>query len=179
MKKIGFSGGSYTARMGDVNDVKSFFYCINEFLGKDNNAKYDIILNRFYRHYLKLEELDSSLELMDEVREAFSRIEPSSVEWDKLLSRDSILDVEQESLADVFSKYFNKFSDVIEDAKFYYEDWNSYKAVKIVIADVPDLVKYQTLPEEEYDSVVGDPLWVRDANGENPLGFENNIAFIK
>jgi len=178
MKIIGFSGGSLISKLGSANDVEAFFSCIKKISTKEKKD-WGLILNRLYRNYLKLDELDSALILMEEINCFFKKTESIIIDWDDLVSNETTLNIEKKHLSDVFEKYFISFSNVVEDAKFFYEDWKIYKAVKIVITDAPEYVMYQKLSLEEYDSIIGDPLWLRDANGDGLLIFNNGSAHLK
>ena len=179
MKKIGFRGGALMHQLGSANDVMSFFYCIEQFASEGKEQKFDLLLNRFYRNYLRLGELDIAVNLMDEVHECFKTVDSKKVEWDTLLLTETSLDTKKAYLSDVFSRYFLAFNNVVESAQMFYEGYKKYQAVTIIVADIPENLKSKKLPLDEYDTVIGDPLWVRDANGENPLVFKNGVAYIR
>ena len=178
MKTIGFSGGALMSKLGNADDVMCFFNCIEQFVSEGKEQKLDLLLNRLYRNYLKLDELDVAVSLMEEVQECFKSIDACKVEWSESLLNEILIDDTKKSLSDVFAQYFVAFNNVVESAHFFYEDWKIYQPVKIVVTDTPEYLNYKKLPINEYDAVKGDPLWVRDANGEKPISFRDGVAYI-
>ena len=59
MHHVGYFGGHSIYELGNASDVELFFYCLNK-ISIINNKKADwhLIQDRFYKRYLKLEELD-------------------------------------------------------------------------------------------------------------------------
>lgn len=67
----------------------------------------------------------------------------------------------QATLADVFIKYFECFNCCVESAKGFFDDWNIYQPVKIVISDLSEFMVDKNRPLENYDDLSGDPFWFR------------------
>lgn len=162
MKTIGFHGGCDLIELGTINDVKSFFYCINKFVDIEKSSKYKVITNRLYKHYIAIEELDIALSVMDEVRDNFKKIEPAAVDWSQLIGQETRLDIAGSNLAEVYSDYFEKFIQVVEIAKLFNKEFDMYKAVKVVVTDAPEYSSFTRLSLGKYDALIGDPLWLRE-----------------
>lgn len=179
MKTIGFGGGCTTIELGPKNDVLAFFNCVDEFIAKRESQEYSLITDVLFRRYIPLDELDSASRLMGKIKQKLATVSSDKVNWEGRLDDSSRLDIKLATLAEVFSAFFVKFEEVVESAKDFYQDWGIYQAVKIVIADIPDCMTYKSLPLEAYDTVTDDPLWLRDARGEAPLGIKDGAAYIK
>jgi len=162
MRMIGFSGGALMSELGSVEDMKLFFYCIEKFVINTDESKWDIIANRFYRNYLKIDELESAELLMDEAELIFSEVDVNSVDWNNHLGKETALVIDKENLNIVFKKYFEKFKSVVESSRSFYQEWDIYQAVKIVETNGAAYMKYKKFPLEKYDAVVGEPLWSRN-----------------
>lgn len=160
MKTIGFDGGANLAELGDVKDVESFFYCINKY-SSSGLINFSLITERLYKHYIALDDLDSALNVMIEIRVAFKKVDTSSVNWEGLIGEDTRLDTQKPNLEAVYTRYFNAFIDVVEMAKLCSSELGFYRPVKIVVTDTPYYMSYDKLSLEEYDAVVGKPLWQR------------------
>ena len=75
MKTIGFSGGGLITELGSIEDVQMFFDLINYYVVKKYpNKNWPIIMDRLYKRYIKSDELDMSVELMECVKNEFKNI---------------------------------------------------------------------------------------------------------
>ena len=162
MKKIGFSGAFTTFQIGNKAEMQLFFDCIEEYVVKGDDKKWMLLTNRFYRKYLKLEELDTALLLMEEVNDAFKSILIADAYFISELPATTKLKIDGAiTLSDVFSSYFKGFNKVIESAKISYASSGNYRSVKVIVADMLESLKWDKLPDEEYEAVIGEPLWSR------------------
>lgn len=160
MKMIGFDGGSSLCELGPVQDVVQFFECLDRFVTPVFPEKnWGLLTDRLYRRYLCWEELDEALILMMAVQEVFSRVQSSKVQW--RIDDGSRLVCDQATLADVFIKYFECFNCCVESAKGFFDDWNIYQPVKIVISDLSEFMVDKNRPLENYDDLSGEPFWFR------------------
>lgn len=167
---IGFCGGSSICEVGTASDVVLFFECLDYFVVKNNPERdWSLLTDRLYRRYLKLEELSSAAMLMNEVKEIFSKIPSSEVDWKpELIGNKSKtwLDPSHPKLADVFIKFFENFAYCVESAKLNYEAFKSYpgyqyEPVKTVPTDLAGIATEKTRSLQEYDALEGKPFWLR------------------
>ncbi|WCG83206.1 hypothetical protein [Pectobacterium sp. A5351] len=172
MKTIGFSGGDLVVELGTVNDFSLFFQCINN-VTKLNypDEDWDILVDRLYKRYLRLEELSLAKEKMNRVRDLFSIFPSTSIDWDHkmIVCREkSWINPNQAMLSDIFKRYFEAFLECVESAEINYQLFNSYQgyeyeAVKTVISDLPWFIEDKNRPLEQYDALGPDdlPFWLR------------------
>jgi hypothetical protein len=60
--KYGYVGGGTIYSLGSLSDMILFFDCIKFYVPlKYPNENFDVILDRLYKRYLKLEELDEAV----------------------------------------------------------------------------------------------------------------------
>nr|CUV16969.1 conserved protein of unknown function [Ralstonia solanacearum] len=171
MRSIAFAGGSSVCELGPASDVVLFFDCVRNHVEKMLPARdWSLLTDRLYRRYLRLEELEAASALMDEVRAIFATLPAAtSVEWNSNMvgnREKSWLDPSRETLADVFSKYFEHFAYCVESARINYEGFKNdpeytYEPVRTVIADLPGLSRDQNKPLAEYDALEGKPFWLQ------------------
>jgi hypothetical protein len=117
-----------------------------------------------------MEDLDKASELMRQARQLFA-LQPaaSAVDWGGLLAggtERSRLNHSQQTLADVFAKYFENFAYCVESARLNYETFKSYpgysyEPVRTVISDLPGFARDKDKPLAEYDALEGEPFWLR------------------
>lgn len=165
MKTIGFSGGSSLCELGTVSDVVLFFDCINYFLVKKlPELNWNLLTDRLFRRYLRLNELQDTLILMEQVKQQFSNLPSSAIDWKMELIGDKSrtwLDPTQENLAGVFSKFFNHFAHCVESAQLFYDTWSEYQPVRTVRTETAWFMVEKLRPLEEYDALEGSPFWMR------------------
>ncbi|QCX49533.1 hypothetical protein [Ralstonia pseudosolanacearum] len=166
MRTIGFHGGSSLCELGTVSDVVLFFDCLSMYVESARPEQdWSLLSDRLYRRYLREDELDAALRLMEQAKQIFStHPAATAVNWDPALLGDrqrTWLDPTRPTLADVFAKYFECFSHCVESSKIFMSSWNMYKPVRTVIADLPDFAVEKKRSLEEYDSLEGEPLWRR------------------
>lgn len=162
---IGFCGGSSLCEIGTISDIKLFFECIEIFVAKkESSRQWSLLMDRLYRRYLRIEELDEAESLMKEVKIKFSTLSITEVDWNMDLIGDrrrTWLDPNQSNLADVFSTYFQHFEHCVESAKLFAKSWDIYQPVKIVRTELAWFMVEKARSLEEYDSLEGEPFWAR------------------
>jgi hypothetical protein len=164
----GFTGGCLVCELGTVQDMASFFYCARAHMPNAYpQIDFSLITDHLYRRYISRGELTKTMELMQFVKKTFAKIESARVNWDELgLNKaNSELDVGQPTLADVFVKFFNGFTDCAESATATYESFKSdssysYQPVHITLTDFPLLAEERGRKWSEYDTLEGDPFWL-------------------
>lgn len=169
MTSIALGGGSSLSELGPREDVEFFFHCLNRLAARTQPAdKFELLTDRLYRRFLRLEELQPAAELMQQVRVEFDRISTSSVDW-----RDAPVDpstsrlaLAKPTLAGVFSKYFELFDHCVKSAQLNFEEFRGYpgyrfEPVRIVIADQPWLLVDKKRALEDYEALQGLPFWMQ------------------
>jgi hypothetical protein len=149
---------------GPTSDVAVFFRCLREYFpdARQDSTTAEIV-DRLYRRYLRREELGAALDVMSEVREAFAHVRSVEVDWKSVgyVEAGTRLDVSQPDLAQVFAKYFVDFADCVGSAGSFFERWKIYQHVKTIITDVPHFMVEDNRPLEQYDTLEGEPFWLR------------------
>jgi hypothetical protein len=169
-KNIGFYGGGSVAELGPVTDVLSFFSCVRQFCSQGASAEDLAMLDRLYRRYVPVAELPRARRLMAGIARTFRTVPSREVQWDALgVDRASTrLDLARPTVAEVYRQYFRHFSHVTRAATYFFEDWKTDEAVRVVISDLPDMVVETSRPLEAYDRSDGQPFWLRGPDGRVP-----------
>jgi hypothetical protein len=164
--KIGFIGGGTIIDLGTDGDVQLFFDCISYYvLFKYPEKDWSVLTDRFYRRYLKLEELDIAESLMKLVEEEFKQLDQEAIDWDPILSGKvkSDLDRTKKTLFDTFSQYFRAFYRCMEFAIYEYKHSSSnlYRPIMVAITTIPDVIAYEDIPLSVFDNLGADekPIW--------------------
>lgn len=163
MSIVGFDGGSSLFELGSVSDMQFFFDCIRFFVVPAcPNLDWSLLTDRFYRRYLRSEELKPAQHLMDIVKTVFGRTPSSAVDWGNMLSPNAVtrLDPSRPNLADVYSKYFEAFAHCRESAEISYDE-NEYQPLMVVVTDLPRFFADKDRPLGDYETLEGEPLWKR------------------
>lgn len=169
MKTVGFEGGGSIRELGSASDVALFFDCIRAFPAFDSpEENWDLLTDRLYKRYLRLEELDAASSLMVKAKEVFNKTQSTAVKWNPQMignPESTRLNPNQPTLGEVFSKYFEHFSHCVESAKLSYEGFKSYpgyvyEPVKTVITDLSIYANETKRPLQDYDDLEGQPFWM-------------------
>ncbi|WP_048817291.1 hypothetical protein [Ralstonia solanacearum] len=166
MRIIGFHGGSSLCELGTVSDVVLFFDCLRMYVESAHPEQdWSLLSDRLYRRYLREDELDAALRLMEQAKQILSmHSAATAVSWDPILLGDrqkTWLDPKLPTLADVFAKYFESFLHCVESSKIFLNSWGIYKPVRTVIANLPDFAVEKKRSLEEYDNLDDLPFWRR------------------
>jgi len=163
MKKVGFHGGSSLFELGTPLDMVCFFSVARE--RTELSEKESSLLNRLFRSYLRLDELDDAVLMMRKSKELLSTVIGSGDELSCLGWRSDIttLKVTAGSYTEVFAKYYEAFEHCAQSAKLFNEDWGLYRPVRTIVCDMPDFTMEMLRPLQEYDDLAGDaiPFWLR------------------
>ncbi len=125
MNAIGISGGSSLYELGTVNDVQLFFDCMDSFVAsKQLQGNWNLLSDRLYKRYLRLDELDDASMLMGQVKKIFMTVPKDAINWSefKKTATQSRLDPTKKTLAEIFDAYFEQFDYCVESAKINYEE---------------------------------------------------------
>ncbi len=163
MKTIGIEGGSLVCELGSAPDVLAFFACINEYVTpsiRDKNQ--DLILDRLYRRYLKRDELDAAAVFLKTTKSIFNEVRTSSISWTEWgVGKDTTrLKLDARTLAETFDHFFESFVLCKESAEVFFESWNEYQPIRILISDTAWLMVEHQRPLSEYDELDGPPFWL-------------------
>ena len=167
MPTIAFCGGSSLCELGPREDVVAFFHCLREFAALGDPGSDYSLLDRLYRRCLRLEDLGPASELMLRVKAKFAQIPTKEIVWPRLaVGVGSRLQIGKPTLADVFGTYFALFEHCVESARINYETFKAYpgyryEPVRIVIADQPWFLAERSLTADDYENVVGTPIWLQ------------------
>ncbi|PIT21919.1 hypothetical protein BGI36_04850 [Snodgrassella communis] len=162
--KTGFIGGGTIIDLGTDSDVQLFFDCISYYvLSKYPEKDWLVLTDRFYRRYLKLEELDIAESLMKLVEEEFKQLDQEAIDWDPILSGKvkSDLDRTKSTLFDTFNEYFRAFYRCMEFAIYEHKHENLYRPIMVAITTIPDVVVYKQISLSVFDNLGADekPIW--------------------
>lgn len=161
---IGFDGGSSLFELGSVSDMQSFFDFIKTFVVPVYpDLDWPLLTDRFYRRYLRLEDLAPAQQLMDRVKTVFGRTPSSAVDWSNMSSPNAVtrLDPFKPNLAEIYAKYFYAFAHCRESAEISHYGRGEYQPLKVVVTDMPRFFADQARPLREYETLEGEPLWKR------------------
>ncbi|WP_254426895.1 hypothetical protein [Herbaspirillum sp. VT-16-41] len=164
MRVIGIEGGHSVYETGTVSDFVLFFECLEYFVVKENSDQdWNLLVDRFYRRYLKLEELNPASILMKQAEEIFGKTASSEVAWKQELiddKRKTWLDPSRVNLADVFGNFFDNFRKAKESSISFFDAFKIYQPVKIVPADLAGIAIENARSLQEYDALGGKPFWL-------------------
>jgi hypothetical protein len=167
MRSVGFLGGHTVYELGSASDVEIFFNFLGKFVVKKfGYDDWELLTSRLYKRYLRLDELEHAAALMSQVRNEFSILEKTSLDWGEVMRVDrgkTCLDLNKDSLGGIFFKYFESFFLAKNSAMSFFEAFGIYQPVRLVVSDMPMLVVEKKRSLEEYDGLSnGDlPFWLR------------------
>jgi len=122
-------------------------------------------MDRFYRRYLRKEELEPASELMIKVRKIFSELASDEVDWGQGIQGDinkTWLDAQQASLDMIFSKYFDCFETAVNSAIFFDKEYGKYFPVRLSMSNGIIFVIEKKRPLEQYEklALTDEPFWL-------------------
>lgn len=161
---IGIYGGHSVYELGPSSDMAAFFDCLDAYVVKQRpETDYSLLTDRLYRRYLRFDELNTAVTLIGQIKEIFARTPSASVTW-KSTSKDDAhtkLDVTRTTLAEVFADYFEKIIQAKESAESFYNSFNIYQPVRILVSDMPEFITDKKRSLDQYDTLEGKPFWLR------------------
>ena len=165
MRIIGYEGGNSIYDVGTNYDFLLFFDCLDYFVVKNHPEQdWSLLSDRLYRRYLRLEELDQAAVLMNQAQQIFSGLSSTEIDWTETLPNDknlSWLDPNQANLAEIFSKFFDYFTEAKESAISFFECFKIYQPLKIIATNLAAIAIEGDRPLQEYDDLEGKPFWLR------------------
>jgi hypothetical protein len=145
----------------------AFFNCLRRYFPDiRQDADGAAIMDRLYRRYLRHEELDAAVAVMAKARTLFEQIRSADVDWHSAgyVETNTRLDVSKADLAAVFATYFTKFFECVGSAKSFFEEFKIYQPVRTIITDIPRFMSEKKRPLDLYDTLEGEPFWLRGAS---------------
>ena len=121
MTNVGFCGGNEIRELGPASDMKIFFWCLNLAFETAPTLQSDLITDRLYRRYLRLDELDLVKDLSEKARQTLRKVSTNAIPW-KEIGLDSAvtrLDTSNQNPSEIFEKYFQGLHRVIGNAAGY------------------------------------------------------------
>lgn len=164
MKNIGFYVTSNIKKIGPKDDILAFFQLVNELAVKRHpGTDWSLITDRFYKRYLKWEELEPASALMQRIKEVFTNIPTDKIDWRSLgIDKNTQLNLQSQSVAEVFERFFKSFKDFYGYALLWKKEDNTYtQPFRIIVAEIPECLKDEQRPLSDYDNLEGEPFWLR------------------
>ncbi len=173
MKKngVGITGGGMIRYLGNKEEMQEFFHLIDRYTKEyDSNTDYNLILDRLYKRYLKLEELEETKRLLNRIQNIFFKI-PCDAEYIRFLNTNmesSSVNFKAKNLKEFFEEYFYIILKTIDSAIFDHEYYKkkgefSYRRVRITKQDIVQHTIDEMRPNEIYDNLEGEPYWIRES----------------
>jgi len=164
MKNVGFCGGYSILELGPVADMQAFFYgiqiaCLRLPAGEDSR----LLTDRLYKRYLRLDELDQAIHLLQKIQNIMRQIPTKRVDWGdfKWDKSHTNLDKSKKNLSDLLERHFNSAYEIISDAQHFEKKFKKYTPVMTAVTDLPRVITDTKRPLAEYDALEGDPIWLR------------------
>ena len=162
---IGFYVTSNIKRIGPKEDVLAFFWLVIHFVVEEYpKTDWSLITERFYKRYLRWEELAPAAKLMEQIQGIFAEISTDMIIWHNLgIDNDHTqLKLQEENLAGVFERFFKGFKDFYGYALLWKKEDDTYiQPLRIVFSDFPEFMEDDLRPLADYDSLEGDSFWLR------------------
>jgi hypothetical protein len=167
MPTVGVHGGHSVYELGPPSDVNTFFRSVEKYVARTREDQdYHLLTDRLYRRYLRQDELGPAAILLGRVQQAFSQVRSDSVNWQQLGvdPAGTRLGLDQATLADAFAAYFDRFARAKRSAESFFDEFEIYQPVKILISDMPELLIDKQRLLQEYDALTGRPFWMRTSS---------------
>jgi hypothetical protein len=114
---------------------------------EDCESKLDILTSRLYKRYIRIEELNRTLEEIDCVL--------------GFLKMDNVKNFSAEHIC-------NSLTKSVEEVLYFHKSLNSYDPIRIGITEIPAVFDDDLRDLSEYDNLEGPPFWLREYLKEYP-----------
>jgi len=170
-RKVAIVGSCDIHGVGPANDAVLFFDCIDWFVvPKYPNQDWSLITDKFYKRYLRLEELEPARKLMDKIRKIFSTVSSSEVEWREDWQQEdcdkTTLNSKLPTLDLIFLEFFEGFDNVFNSIMYDFNNYGIHHTMRLAICNgshgLMAATTEQFRPLKQYDSL-GDtdkPFWM-------------------
>lgn len=168
-ESIAISGGGIMLEIGSEVEMQMFFNAIAKYSKiHDPNTDYNVILDRLYKRYLKLEEVSLANALLKRIQIIFTKIVVPQEYIDFAIknAQATSFHVKSNNLSEYFRRYFATAQSAIQNALYNHESKKkagkfSYRKVLISHSDIVSSTIAKMRPDELYDSLEGEPYWMR------------------
>jgi hypothetical protein len=163
---IGVTGGSSLFELGTSNQVEAFFGLIRKHCAdRDPSGRWDVLTDRLYARYLRPEELETALSLLERVEKVFGELPVSALD-ETVASGSYQGSTRSQTLRDEFSKYFSSFRFCAESSVLFHETFQGSagyrpQPVRLVVATLPWVVLFRDRELSDLDTYNGPPYWLR------------------
>lgn len=159
--------------LGTKGDVETFFLLLNDLVA--NNIiedRFQTISHDLYRTLINHRNIEKFISESVELRNAFSRIESSSVDWNKYPYNRQVgefdyqkkfIDITKPKLVDVFHRFFSAFEDAPFWVKKYLEQGMiNFPRIIVSPTEIGTGRKFKKYTDEDFIDSSQQPLWLRD-----------------
>jgi hypothetical protein len=163
MPNVGFCGGSSVSELGPASDMRVFFGCLELAFAASPHSDGGLLTDRLYRRYLRLDQLDSANELLENIRIMFGTIHTNDIDWKSIHwnSNSTKLVLSAPTVDHVLTRYLVGAQKRIHDAQSFEKRFGIYQPVMTIISDLPRFVIDSKRPLAQYDALEDEPLWLR------------------
>lgn len=166
VKKVGVLAAMTLAEIGYETDLSAFFNAVVRLLENDNpGSVYPWVTEKLYRRSLKEDELILVNQQLNDIFDAFSKIDSSSVDLIALgLNFErTAFDINAKKLSTLFKRVFEAYTEALECTVVYRQEFNEYIPVRLGITDTPYYIEDVNRPEYEYESIdiSSPPFWLK------------------
>jgi len=165
MKQVGFVGGKTVPGGGTPQDMAALYALVQVYGRSEGVPDLELLTDRLYRRYLRLEEIDRAMEAMGQIKKLFDA-QPSAEKEDLFTNahiQNMLRNVRQSAIDNRFSKYFAAFEECASSASYTARIVGAnYQPVMTAVTSLPECYdSYLNRPLEEFDKLEGLPFWLR------------------
>jgi hypothetical protein len=165
--QLGFKCCGSINILGFPSDMMLFFDCIKFYVeDKYKDEDWSVITDRLYKRYLREEDIDIADEKMKKIEEIFKELPIDAVDWsflDNSTKKTTLNPNGLNSLYEVFEKYFLKFYERIDGARYSITkgSFGYYQPLRVIIFTFPYDYHYEQIPLSEFDALTDKdpPKW--------------------
>ncbi|MDR1461156.1 MAG: hypothetical protein LBI78_05875 [Campylobacteraceae bacterium] len=164
---IAIRGKNRICLLGFPSDMMLFFDCIKFYVEDEyKDEDWSVITDRFYKKYLREEDIEIAYEKMKKIEEVFKQLSVDAIDWSfsENPNRKTTLSPNNlNSLYEVFEEYFNSFETIVGHILYGKTeiDYKYYNPMMVIIGTFPYNYYYEQMPLSEFDSLSkeGKPEW--------------------
>lgn len=165
--QLAFRGKNTVCLLDFPSDMMLFFDCIKFYVeNKYKNENWSVITDRFYKRYLREEDIEIAFEKMKKIEEEFKKLPVDAVDWKPYENKKIKTNLEYKylnSLYEVFEKYFQAFEKIVKHVLYRKGDvdYKYYNPIMVTIFTLPYGIDYEQIPLSEFDALTenDNPKW--------------------